>query len=90
MRDRFDGAFRVGLNRFDFAADVLGGFRGLFGQLLHFVGDHCETLSGLAGARGFDGGVEREQIGLLRDGGDDFDDLPDFGAAIHRALTRFR
>ena len=38
---------------------------GFFGQLAHFVRDHGEAPAVLAGARGFDGRVQRQQIGLV-------------------------
>ncbi len=53
------------------------------GQVAHLVGDHREAASGLAGARGFDGGVEGEQVGLLGDALDHFEDLAD----VHRAAV---
>ena len=39
--------------------------RGLGGQLLDFVRDHGKALAGLAGAGRLDGGVERQELGLL-------------------------
>ena len=50
---------------------------------LRTVGDHREAASGLAGAGGFDGGVEGEQVGLLGDALDHFEDLAD----VHRAAV---
>jgi hypothetical protein len=48
--------------------DILfGGFGGLPGQRFHLGRRHSETLAGFTGARGLDGGVERQQIGLLCD-----------------------
>ena len=85
VRDRADGfdrALGVDLDAFDLAADVFGGFRGFLGELFHFVGDDGKTFARFAGARGFDGGVEGEQVGLLRDRGDDLDDLADFDAGF--------
>ena len=37
---------------------------------LYDVGDDREALAGLTGARRFDGGVERQQVGLAGDGAD--------------------
>ncbi|OQA42336.1 MAG: hypothetical protein BWY49_00080 [Candidatus Omnitrophica bacterium ADurb.Bin314] len=34
---------------------------------MYFIGYHAEALAGLAGARGLDGGIEREQVGLPGD-----------------------
>ncbi len=36
-------------------------------QIAHFVGHHGKAAAMLAGSGGLDGGVEREQIGLVRD-----------------------
>ncbi len=83
--DGIDGALGVSLNGFDLAADVLGGLGGLLGKFFNFVGDHREALACFACPRGLDGGIERQEIGLLRDGSDDFDDLADFGAGYRPA-----
>jgi len=48
--------------------NLVGGFRGLAGQVLHLGGHHRKSPPGFAGARGFDGGVKREQVGVRRDG----------------------
>ena len=45
--------------------DLVGRLRGLVGQRFHFGGDHGEAAAGIAGARRLDGGVERQQVGLL-------------------------
>ena len=59
------------------SADLLGAAAGRLGQLADFVGDHGEAAAVLAGACGFDGGVEREEVRLLGDPGDGDDDLAD-------------
>ena len=61
----------------DLLADLARGLRRLFGQRLHFGGDHCKATTGLAGARRLDGRVERQQIGLAGDGVDQFDHVAD-------------
>ncbi len=61
------GRLRADLQLFDHLLDLLGRLLGAMGQVAHLVGDHCEAASGLAGAGGFDGGVEGEQVGLLGD-----------------------
>ena len=38
-----------------------------FGEALHFAGDDRKASAGFAGAGGLDGGVQRQQIGLLGD-----------------------
>ena len=57
----------VGLDGADPAADVLGGPGGLLGEVLDLVRDDGEALARLARPRRLDGGVEREQVGLLGD-----------------------
>ena len=79
------GDFLDGANRFlgrlldagDLLADFSGGLRGLFGQRLDLGSDHRETASRLAGAGGLDRCVQRQQIGLARDGIDEFDHVAD-------------
>ena len=44
---------------------------------LHLRRDHGKAAAGLAGARRLDGGVERQQIGLLGDGGDQLHHVAD-------------
>ena len=78
--NRLHGCLRVALNGFDLLADLFGCFGGLLGQLFDLVGNDGETFACFTGARGFDGGIEGEEIGLLGDRGDDFDDLSDFDA----------
>ena len=43
------------------------GLLGLLGQLADLLGDDREAAALLAGARGLDRGVQREQVGLLGD-----------------------
>ena len=52
---------------------------GGFGEVLHLACDHRKTAAGSAGARGLDGRVQRQQIGLLRDRLDRAGDLCDLG-----------
>ena len=89
-----DRTFGIGLNGGDLAADVSGGRSGLLGEFLDLIGHHGEAFAGLAGASGFNGGVEGEQVGLLRDGADDLDDFADFGAGVaqfgHRGIGDLR
>ena len=60
--------------------------RGLRGELLHLGSDHREAAAGLAGARRLDGGIEREQVGLLRDGGDQLDDVADAAGRLRQRV----
>ena len=64
----------------------------LLGQLADLVGDDGEAAALLAGARGLDGRVEGEQVGLLgdcRDGVDDAADALALGTQIADGLARF-
>ena len=74
-------AFGGFLDRFfDQRGGVLGGLGAALRQVADFVGDHREAHAGLAGARRFDRGVQREDVGLEGDLVDDFDDLGDLVA----------
>ncbi|MNZ96186.1 hypothetical protein D3C78_1153690 [compost metagenome] len=39
---------------------------GAVGEGAYFIRDHGKTATGFPGARRFDGGIERQQVGLLR------------------------
>ena len=52
-----------------------------FGEISDLGGDHREAFAMLAGASGFDGGVESQQIGLI---GDLLDDRGLRGDRFHR------
>ncbi len=78
--DGFHGPVGVGLDRGDLVANFLGRFRGLFGEFLHLVGHDGKALARFTRARRLDGRVQGEQVGLLRDGADDFDHLANFRA----------
>ena len=81
-----DGLARFFLNALNQFGNFLGGLRGLFGQLADFVGDDRKAQAVLAGAGGFDGGVQGQQVGLLGEIVDDLDDLADIvGALAERA-----
>ena len=54
-----------------------GGVLRALGELADLLGDDREAAALLAGAGGLDGGVEREQVGLLGDAGDRVDDAAD-------------
>ncbi len=73
----------------DQVLDVLGGLRGALGEAAHLRCDHGEAASGLAGTRGLDRGVERQQVGLPRDLVDHADDVGDLARGFldprHRA-----
>ncbi|MNE22341.1 hypothetical protein D3C80_1155490 [compost metagenome] len=55
----------------DHLLHFIGGHLGAPGQGAHFVGDHGKAAAHLPGTRRFDGGVERQQVGLFGDAADD-------------------
>jgi len=73
-----------GLTLGDLAAD-LAGLCGLGRQRRYFGGHHRKSPAGIACARGFDGRVERQEIGLRDDAVDEIDDVPDLGRRVHRS-----
>ena len=75
-RDRF---LRVALQLIDLAADLFGGVLGRARQRLDLLRHHREAAPGIARAHRLDGGVEREQIGLLGDRRNEADDIADLG-----------
>ena len=77
LGDDADDVLRLGLDLADQRGDLAGGALGLLGQLADLFGDDGEAAALLAGAGGLDGGVEREQVGLLGDAGDRVDDAAD-------------
>ena len=62
--DSRDGVVGFVLDRRDLRRNVLGRLGGLGGKRLHLGGDDGKAPAGLAGAGGFDGGVERQEVGL--------------------------
>ena len=73
------------LNAIDQSDDFGGRGTGAFGQLAHLVGHDGETAALFAGARSFDGCVQRQQIGLVGDFADQPDDAADpLGALAQR------
>ena len=77
-----DGGAGAVLDALDHAGDLAGGLGGGFGEAADFAGDDCEAAALLAGAGGFDGGVEGEEIGLAGDLVDDGDDLRDAAGVV--------
>ena len=59
---------------------------GLARQRLDFARDHRKALAGFAGAGRFDGGVERQQIGLAGDGLDQPDHFADARGGLAQLL----
>ena len=68
--DRGDGAGRLALDVLHPTGHLLGGLAGALRELLDLAGHHGEPLARLARPGSLDGGVEGEQVGLLRDAGD--------------------
>ena len=83
--DLVDGALGRLLDGGDLLGNLLGRARGLVGERLHLGGHHREALAGLAGARRLDGGIERQQIGLRGDLGNQPDHRAD---ALRRLVER--
>ena len=77
---RLDGLLGALLDLGDERGDLLGRATGALGQLAHLVGDDGEALALLAGPGGLDGGVERQQVGLVGDVVDGLDDGADLVA----------
>ncbi|MNY66734.1 hypothetical protein D3C86_2042070 [compost metagenome] len=73
----------------DQAFDFFGGFLGALGQATDFVGHHGKTTTGFTGTGGFDGGVERQQVGLISDGLDHVHDAADLVAFLLQHIHRF-
>ena len=67
-------------------ADLLGRAADPVGQLADLVGDHREPLAGFAGAGRLDGRVDREDVGLLGELGDDIE----HGADLLRLLAELQ
>ena len=65
--------------------NLFGGTGGLRGELLDLAGDDRESLACIASARGFNGGIQRQQIGL---GGDIADHVGDITDAANLGIQR--
>src|SRR3712207_7495140 len=61
--DHHHGVGRGVLDGADLLRDLFRGLRSLACKGLHLLGDDREAAARLAGARGLDGGVERQEIG---------------------------
>ncbi len=68
--------------------DLLGRDARAFGQLAHFCSHHREALAVLAGTGGFNGCVERQQVGLVRNVVDDADLVGDLAHGSHGLFHR--
>src|SRR5712671_3398752 len=70
LADHPRGVLGRGLHQVDLATDVLGRLGDLLRQRLHLARHHGEAPPGFAGARRLDGRIERQEIGLIGDTGD--------------------
>ncbi len=70
------------LDQADHGGDLGGGTAGARRQLPYFIGHHGKAATLFTGARGFDGGVEGEQVGLIGDRADGVDDGGDLLGAV--------
>ena len=93
---RGDGADRVHrlarrrLDLGDVAADFLGRAAGLRGEVLDLRRDDREAAAGITRSRRLDGRVQRQQIGLSGDVGDQTADRPILSAPSDSARTTAR
>jgi len=71
-------------------ADLLRRFRDRVRELADLLGDHGKTLARIAGARGLDGGVQREDLRLLGDVVDDDENPADLLAALPECENAIR
>ncbi|MPN32800.1 hypothetical protein SDC9_180280 [bioreactor metagenome] len=75
---------RTGLDGADHARNFLRRLGSPLGQLAYFVGNDGKTAAGFAGTCRLDGGIERQQVGLIGD----FLDGVDNGGNLPRLLTQ--
>ena len=69
---RADHFLRAVLQLLDDLAGFLHRLLSAARKVAHLIRNHGKTASGFTGAGGFDGGVERQEVGLLGDGADGF------------------
>ena len=85
-----DAVFALGDGALDLFGGLAGGLRGALREVAHFLGHDRKAHAGFAGARGLNGGVEGEDVGLKRDLVDGLDDLRNVVRrrldVVHRAL----
>ena len=79
---RLGGAGGFGLHGADLGRDLGRGLDRALGELSDLVGHYREAAALVAGARGLDRGVKREQVRLVRDVLDHGDDLADLLRAL--------
>lgn len=59
---------------------------GLVREVFDFRRDYGKSLAGIAGSRGLDGGIQRQQIGLFGNGLDLLHDVPDSSRGVREAV----
>ena len=74
------------LNLPDLMGDLVGRPGGLLGEAFDLRRHHCEALAGIARPRCLNRCVQRQQIGLAGDIGDQPDDIADLLRAIRQRL----
>ena len=74
-RDRCDRALGRALHAGDLRSDFLGRAAGLPGESFYFTRDHREPAPSFTGARGLNRSIQRKQISLLGNVGNEFDDV---------------
>src|SRR2546430_17519057 len=77
LLDRGDRFLRRALHARDVIGNLVGRFRGLAGERFDFRRNYRKAAAGIARARRLDGGVQRQEVGLLGDRGDQLDDIAD-------------
>ena len=85
----FDGFAGLSLNALDQFRNFLGGLRGFLRQFSYFIGNNREAKSMLPGTGGLNGGVESEEVGLLGEVVNDFDDLADIISTLAKGIDNF-
>ncbi len=74
------------LHAADLRRDILGCFRGLASQRLHLARHDRKAAARVAGARRLDGGIERQEIGLLGNVGDQAHHIADAAGRLVELL----
>src|SRR5438552_16262613 len=86
----FYGLARFALDALNQVGDFFGGLGGFFGQLPDLVGDHGKTKTVFARTSRFDGSVQREKVGLLRQIVDYFNNPTNVVGAVTQYIDNFR
>ncbi len=84
--NRSDRALGRALHAGDLGTNFLGRTAGLTSEGFYFTGYDGESTSGFARARRLDGRIQRQQIGLLGDVGDEFDHVANATSSLVQLL----